>query len=443
MGKYFRRGKENKGVYKIIMEKFVLKGDICYSKSQTELGTVKNGYLVCIEGKSGGIYEKLPEEYRELPLEDYSGKLIFPGMIDLHIHAPQFAFRGTGMDLELMPWLDRQTFPEETRYQDREYAKKAYAIFAEQMRKSATARVCMFATLHPQATEILMEEMEKTGLISYVGKVNMDRESIPELQEKDYRESARATREWLETVQGKFERTYPILTPRFVPSCSDELMEELQKIQEVYGIPVQSHLSENLGEIEFVKELCPQSRFYGEVYDKFGLFGGNARTIMAHCVYSGEAETDLMKENGVFIAHCPASNLNLSSGIAPIRRYLEKGLKIGLGSDVAGGHTESMFRAVTDAIQISKMYWRLVDDTCRPLTFAEAFYLATKGGGAFFGNVGSFDSGCEFDAVVLDDSIMPMVREMPVEDRMERAAYLSLDLLGICAKYVRGVKIYE
>lgn len=420
------------------MKDFVLKGDICYSRSQTELAAVKDGYLVCTDGKSGGVYKELPEKYRELPMTDYSGKLIFPGLIDLHIHAPQFVYRGTAMDLELMPWLSQQTFPEEARYQEKAYAEKAYAVFAEQMRKSATARVSMFSTVHPQATKILMEQMEKSGLVSYVGKVNMDREAIPELQEKDFAESARATRAWLDDVAGKFARTYPILTPRFIPSCTDELMGELQKIQEEYGIPVQSHLSENPGEIAFVKELCPQARFYGDAYDRFGLFGGKAKTIMAHCVYSGEEETALIKENGVFVAHCPASNLNISSGIAPVRRYLEKGIKVGLGSDVAGGHTESIFRAMTDAIQVSKMYWRLVDDTCRPLTFAEAFYMATLGGGEFFGKAGSFEHDFEFDAVVLDDSAVPMVREMSVKERMERAAYLSLDMLGICAKYVRG-----
>lgn len=422
-------------------DRFVLKGDICYSASQKEMRAVADGYLVCTDKKSGGVYETLPEEYSGLPVVDYSGRLILPGMVDLHIHAPQFAFRGTGMDLELMPWLNRQTFPEEARYQDEEYARHAYGIFAEQMRKSATTRACIFATIHPRATEILMEKMEETGLISYVGKVNMDRESIAELQEKDFRQSADATRLWLESVKGKFKNTYPILTPRFIPSCSDELMGELQKIQEEYGLPVQSHLSENPGEIAFVKELCPQSRFYGDAYDRYGLFGSNAKTIMAHCVYSGEEETALMKENGVFAAHCPASNLNLSSGIAPVRKYLEQGLKVGLGTDVAGGQSESVFRAMTDAVQVSKMYWRLVDETCRPLTFAEAFYLATKGGGEFFGHVGSFENGYEFDAVILDDTVAPMARELPVKERVERAAYLSLDLTGIRAKYVRGKKI--
>ena len=128
---------------------------------------------------------------------------------------------------------------------------------------------------------------------------------------------------------------------------------------------------------------------------------------MAHCVYSTEAEVERIRKNGVWVAHCPNSNLNICSGIAPVRRYLEAGIRVGLGSDVAGGQTESMFRAVTDAIQVSKVRWRYLDPEARPLSFPEGLYLATKGGGSFFGRVGSFEPGYEFDAVVLDDFILP------------------------------------
>ena len=162
---------------------------------------------------------------------------------------------------------------------------------------------------------------------------------------------------------------------------------------------------------------------------------------MAHCVWSTDEEVELMHKNGVFVAHCPASNMNLTSGIAPIRKYLDKGLNIGLGSDVAGGHSVSIFRAITDAIQVSKMYFRMVDETAKPLVFPEAFYLATKGGGAFFGKAGSFEEGYEFDAVVLDDSVLPHPQSLNLAERMERTVYLSLDEKKITAKYVAGRKI--
>lgn len=163
--------------------------------------------------------------------------------------------------------------------------------------------------------------------------------------------------------------------------------------------------------------------------------------MMAHCVWSTDEEVELMRKNGVFVAHCPASNMNLTSGIAPIRRYLDQGLNIGLGSDIAGGHSDSIFRAITDAIQVSKMYFRMVDESVKPLVFPEAFYLATKGGGAFFGKVGSFEEGYEFDVVVLDDSVLPSPQTLTLAERMERAVYLSLDSKKITAKYVAGRKI--
>jgi guanine deaminase len=135
--------------------------------------------------------------------------------------------------------------------------------------------------------------------------------------------------------------------------------------------------------------------------------------------------------------------MNLTSGIAPIRKYLDVGLKVGLGSDVAGGHSVSLFRAITDAIQVSKLYFRMVNEEYKPLVFSEAFYLATKGGGAFFGKVGSFDSGYEFDAVVLDDSVLPHPQPLGLAERMERAVYLGLDEKNITAKFVSGKMIFD
>jgi len=425
---------------------FILKGNICYSTSIQKINTIQNGYLICKNGVSEGVYEQIPSEYIHYPVYDYSGQLIIPGMVDMHIHAPQYAFRGIGMDLELMEWLEKQAFPEEMKYEDIEYAAKAYEIFGEEMKKSATTRACIFATKHRDATEILMDCMESSGLISFVGKVNMDRNAPPALCEKSAEWSAYETFGWINDVLGKYHNTYPILTPRFVPCCSDRLLEELREIQIAYDLPVQSHLSENLGEIQWVKELT-DADFYGDAYDRYGLFGvehrssNEIKTVMAHCVYSTDSEIARMKEDGVFIAHCPASNMNLSSGIAPIRKYIDAGIQLGLGSDVAGGHTNSIFRAIAESIQVSKLYWRIKEEEMKPLNLEEAFYMATKGGGAFFGKVGSFEKGYEFDAIVLNDSILPHPQELSVLQRLERAIYLALDINGIAAKYVAGRKI--
>ena len=426
---------------------FVIKGNFCQTKTPKELDLHENAYAVCVDGISQGIFSVLPEEYASFPLYDYGDGLIFPGMVDLHVHAPQYAFRGMCMDLELMDWLNRYTFPEEEKYEDLAYAEKAYGLFVEALKNGATTRACIFATRHRYATELLMRQMEESGLVSFVGKVNMDREASPALTEESADISAYTTFGWINAVKDKFLRTKPILTPRFIPCCTDALMEELRQIQMTYGIPVQSHLSESKGEIDFVKFLRPDDPFYGDAYNDYDLFGKNddihtdVKTVMAHCVWSTEEEVELMGKNGVFVAHCPASNMNLTSGIAPIRKYLDQGLKIGLGSDIAGGHSDSIFRAITDAIQVSKMYFRMVDESAKPLVFSEAFYLATKGGGEFFGNVGSFEKGYAFDAVVLDDSVLAHPQQLTLAERMERAVYLGLDSKNITAKFVAGRKI--
>ena len=426
---------------------FVIKGNICQTVDPAELDLHEGAFAVCVDGLSKGIFYDLPEEYAHLPLYDYEDSLIFPGMVDLHVHAPQYAFRGMCMDLELMDWLNRYTFPEEEKYEDLEYAEKAYGMFVDALKKGATARACIFATRHRYATELLMELMEKSGLVSYVGKVNMDREATEALTEPSADISAYTTFGWINAVKDKFKNTKPILTPRFIPCCTDKLMEELREIQMAYGIPVQSHLSESKGEIDFVKFLRPNNAFYGDSYNEYDLFGKNddiitdVKTVMAHCVWSTDEEVELMRKNQVFVAHCPASNINLTSGIAPIRKYLELGLNIGLGSDVAGGHSDSIFRAITDAIGVSKLYFRMVDESRKPLVFSEAFYLATKGGGAFFGKVGSFEEGYEFDAVVMDDAVLPHSQPLNLAERMERAVYLGLDDKSITAKYVAGRKI--
>ena len=426
---------------------FVVKGNICHTKNSKELDLHENAYVVCVDGLSKGVFDVLPEEYTTLPLYNYGDALVFPGMVDLHVHAPQFAFRGMCMDLELMDWLNSYTFPEEEKYENLEYADKAYRLFVEALKKGATTRSCIFATRHRYATELLMELMEESGLVSYVGKVNMDREASKALLEESADASAYATFGWINAVKDKFQNTKPILTPRFIPCCTDKLMEELRQIQMTYGIPVQSHLSESKGEIDFVKFLRPQNPFYGDSYNEYDLFGKNddlntdVKTVMAHCVWSTEEEVELMNKNGVFVAHCPASNMNLSSGIAPIRKYLDKGLRIGLGTDIAAGHSDSIFRAITDAIQVSKMYYRMVDEKYKPLVFSEAFYLATKGGGEFFGKVGSFEEGYEFDAVVMDDSVLEHPQYLTLAERMERAVYLGLDEKKVIAKFVLGKKI--
>ena len=290
---------------------FVIKGNICQTTSPKELDLHKNAFAVCVDGVSKGVFDVLPEAYASLPLYDYGDMLVFPGMVDLHIHAPQYAFRGMCMDLELMDWLNQYTFPEEEKYEDLQYAEKAYGIFVDALKKGATTRACIFATRHRHATELLMKLMEESGLVSYIGKVNMDREASAALTEDSAEVSAYTTFGWINAVKDKFTNTKPILTPRFIPCCTDKLMEELREIQMTYGIPVQSHLSESKGEIEFVKFLRPQDPFYGDSYNDYDLFGRNddidtdVKTVMAHCVWSTDEEVELMQKKWCIC--CPLS----------------------------------------------------------------------------------------------------------------------------------------
>lgn len=434
--RYPGRGKEE-----YAMGTFVLKGHICQSRTQDAVEIVENGYLVVENGVCKGVFASLPEHYAGLPVTDYGDRLIVPGMSDLHLHAPQFAFRGLGMDMELLDWLNTYTFPEESKYSDLEYAGRAYESFTQHLRRSTTTRAVVFATIHVPATELLMDKLDKAGLRGCVGKVNMDRNSPDYLCETSVAQALADTERWICETKEKYEGIQPILTPRFIPSCTDGLMRGLRTLQEKYKLPVQSHLSENYGEIAWVQELCPMSKFYGDAYESFGMFGGDHKCVMAHCVHSGEAEIELMQKNGVYIAHSPESNINLASGVAPISLYLERGMNVGLATDVAGGSHESMLRAMMHAIQASKLRWRLKDENVKPLSVDQAFYIATAGGGSFFGKVGKFDDGYDCDAVVLDDANLDHPQPLSVRARLERMIYLA-DERNIHAKYVAGRQLF-
>ena len=423
------------------MYNFVLKGDIIYSKNKNLVSENPNSYLVCIDGKSEGVYKTLPSKYKKLKLYDYTGKLIIPGLIDLHLHAPQYSFIGLHMDLKLLDWLNKYTFPEESKYKNIEYAKKAYDIFIKDIKYMPTTRFSIFATIHNEATLYLMQKLDKIGFKGYVGKVNMDRNSPKILIEKT-KKSIEDTIDYIDK-SSKFKNIRPIITPRFIPSCTDELMSGLSNIVKEYKIPVQSHLSENLSEIEWVKELS-KCKTYEEAYDKFDMLGTVTNTIMAHYVWPDEEGIKLVKGRKVWIAHSPSSNRNLASGIAPISRYLKEDIKVGLATDVSGGSYLSMFRAMEDAITASKTRELFVDKNTiikNNVTINQAFYLATLGGGEFFGKVGSFKNGYEFDAIVLDESKIPTVLmdKLSLIERFERFVYRPCD--KVLAKFIAGKKI--
>ena len=416
---------------------YLLHGDLCFSKDRMRIETMENGYMHIRDGKIVALYETVPTNLSSLELKDYHGKIVLPGMVDLHLHAPQYAYRGTKMDLPLLDWLNINTFPEEAKYEDVSYAKAAYTNFVEDLKESPTTRAVIFATLHKEATLELMALLEESGLSTMVGKVNMDRNSPDYLTEHSAEESLENTKAWLREIPKTYRHCRPILTPRFTPTCSDSLLEGLGRLMAEEGLPLQSHLSENKAEIAWVKELCPDTKNYGESYDRYGLLGN---TVMAHCVHTKEDELRLLMERDTTIVHCPQSNTNLQSGVAPVKHFLNKGAKVGLGTDVAGGANLSMFRAITDAIHASKLRNCLLEEEDSALTLSEAFYMATLSGGRFFGKVGSFLPGYEADFLVFSGK-RKSVREESLLERLEMLLYTEKELFRMDAKFVQGRQI--
>ncbi len=418
----------------------IIKGNIIFTETSKEFKVIENGYIILKNGIIENIVDKLGEEYKNLEIIDYGNKLIIPGFIDMHLHAPQFANRGLGLDKELLPWLETYTFPEESKFSDDEYARKIYSRFVHELWKNGTTSSIIFATIHKDSTNILMNLLNDAGLAAYVGKVNMDRNSPDYLIEKT-EDSLVDTEEWICEHTNVDSIVKPIITPRFVPSCSSELMRGLGELAEKYNLPVQSHLSENRGEIEWVKELHPNSKNYADVYNEYKLFG-QTPTVMAHCVFNDEDEITLMAENKIFVAHSPISNFNLSSGIAPVRKYLNANVNVGFATDVSGGHSLSMKDVIVSAIQSSKMRWVYLDDSEDSISLPEAFYLSTKSSGAFFGKVGSFENGYDFDALIIDDENISSIDANTVVERLEKFIYIGDDR-NIFERYVKGNKLIE
>lgn len=396
----------------------ILRGHIIYTKEKKCFEVHENSYLVINNKKVVAIYKELPKRYKDMSITDYGDAIIIPSFIDLHIHAPQYMQMGLGLDLELIDWLNRYTFKCEGKFADVDYAKKVYPHFVEALYQNGTLRSCIFATIHNDSTKILVKELKKKKLSAYVGKVNMN-QNAPEnlIQTTEY--SIRETEKFIED-NGDDDLVKPIITPRFAPCCTSDLLKKLGNLSIKKSIPVQTHLAENKREVEWVKSLFPQSRNYSDVYKRHQLYG-NEKSLMAHSIYLDKEEIEMAKLENIYLVHCPNSNMNLSSGIMPLTGYLDQGIKVGLGSDVGAGHKIGMQHTIISAIQCSKMRYVLNNEE-RILSESEAFYLATKLNGSFFGNIGSFEEGFLFDALVIKDPASLINHLTPLE-QLQRFLY--------------------
>lgn len=417
----------------------IYRANILYTPSAERLEVLERGYVVVgDDGNVIGAYASLPAEYEGQDVTDFGDRLLVPAMNDLHVHAPQYRNHGMAMDMELLPWLNTYTFPEESKYKDTAYAKRMYSRFVRDLWRVGTMRASIFATIHPEASCLLADLIDKAGMGGLVGLVGMDRNG-PETLSNTVEEAVEGTKRVLKHTKN-MPLVSAIVTPRFVPSCTPAMMTALGQLALDKQLPVQSHLSENPSEIAWVAELEPESTCYGDAYRRYHMFG-ETPTLMAHCCYTDGEEFELMRQNHVFAVHCPTSNCNLGSGIAPIRRFLTAGIPVALGSDVSGGSGFSIFKVMQYALQMSKLQWRNSDQKENFLSLSEAFWLATKSGGSFFGKVGSFEPGYAFDALVIDDSDLNF-DNYSLPHRLERYIYLGDDR-QLTHRFCQGREISE
>ena len=423
--------------------KKIYRAHILFTRERTRFEVLENGYVaVDADGRVTGVAADLASlDAEDAEVVDFGDRLLIPAMNDLHVHAPQYRNQGIAMDMELLPWLQNYTLPEEMKYADTAYAERMYRRFVRDLWRVGTMRTCTFASVHTESTRVLMRLFQEAGMGALVGKVGMNR-NCPEGLVESVEEMVRGYESLINsqfTIHNSQSLVRPIITPRFIPSCSPEMLRACGELAAKYQLPVQSHLSENKAEIALVQKLEPESTCYGDAYDRYGLFG-QTPTVMAHCVFTEGEEIALMKRRGVMVAHCPTSNLNVTTGIAPIRQFLDEGLRVGFGSDISGGHDLSIFRVMVYAIQMSKLHYQR-DHARSFLTLSEAFWMATKSAGNFFGRVGSFEPGYEFDALVIDDRELNHDHYSLLE-RLERFIYLGDDR-QIERRFCRGSEIGE
>ncbi|KAE8633087.1 hypothetical protein XENTR_v10001774 [Xenopus tropicalis] len=319
------------------------------------LGVGSTGKILFIEHAEKEAQLALKWKFDESKIEDLGKNEFFmPGMIDTHIHAPQYSFIGSGMDRPLLQWLEHITFPTEEKFSDLDLASNIYETVVRRTLKNGTTTACYFATIHTDASLVLADIADRYGQRAFIGKVCMDSNTAyPEYIEST-EESIAETQRFVEAMQNmKYDRVKPIITPRFAVSCSERLLCELGRLADSYGLHIQSHISESVAEIQEVLNLFPEYNNYTEVYSKNKLLTN--MTVMAHGCYLTDEELHLFRSNGSAISHCPNSNISLCSGHLDVSNVIKQKVKVGLGTDIAGGYSISMLDAIRKAIETSKI----------------------------------------------------------------------------------------
>lgn len=352
-------------------------------------------------------------EITVIETSDRKASFLVPGFIDTHIHASQYPNIGIGSDLPLLDWLNNHTFELESRLNGSKegmaLAKEIYTKVVDRTLTNGTTCASYFTTVDNETTKLFADIVAEKGQRAFVGKVCMDcNDSYPTYKES-MEENVSNMRDLVEHCrhleQKGYDRTLicPIITPRFAPLCLRELMEELGELAKRYDLPIQTHVSENKAEIAWVRSLFPDCKNYTSVYDKFGLL--NEKTILAHGVHLEADEKTLIKAKNSSVAHCPSSNSFITSGEAPVKKYLyEDSLNVSLGTDLAGGVEQSILGVARSLVMVSH-HLAMDSENDPKIGIAEALYMATVGGAKacnLSNIVGTIEPGKKFDAQLID-----------------------------------------
>jgi guanine deaminase len=339
---------------------------------------------------------------------------LLPGLVDLHVHAPQWPNLGLALDLPLEEWLQACTFPLEARYGDIGYARGVYESLVDALLANGTTTAVYFGTIHLPATQALADICLRRSQRALIGRVAMDDpgQSPAYYRDPDAGIAGDETRCFIGYVRAMAGNesglVLPVITPRFIPSCTDELLRGLGRLARETGCHVQTHCSESDWAHAFV--LARYGVTDTTALERFGLL--SRRTILAHGNFIDGSDVATIVRTGAGIAHCPLSNVYFSDAVFPLRRMLDQGVHVGLGTDISGGASPSILENARHAVIASRTLESGVDpkqsrerrrSPDSRIDAATAFWLATAGGGiALDLRIGVFREGYQFDAIVLD-----------------------------------------
>jgi len=395
---------------------------------------IENGSIIDI-GEAQTLLKKQP---KDMQVTEYKNKIITSGFIDTHIHYPQTGIIASYGD-QLLDWLENYTFPEEMRFNDPNYARSVAKLFFHQLLSNGTTTALVFGTVHKQSVDIFFEEAQKRRLRMIAGKVLMDRnapEELTDTPESGYHESKQLIEKW----HNKGRLLYAV-TPRFAPTSSPEQLQMAGKLLEKYpDVYMHTHLSENLKEIEWVKELFPKRAGYLDVYDHYGLL--HKRSVFAHGIHLSDHECQRLAETDSAIAFCPTSNLFLGSGLFKLSKLESYKVKVGMGTDIGAGTSFSLLQTMNEAYKVMQ----LQQEKLHPL---KSLYLATLGGARALDledKIGNLEVGKEADFVVLDLHATPLLSiRMEQTKTLEEKLFVLLTLGDdriVFETYILGEKAY-